>query len=93
MSLPRITAPYRTVVTDRHGRPRTIVAGRRRLAVTAVEIVREEVAAYPIEEGPRTLFIVRAGARRFRVVHRHQERRWLVEALAGDPAVALTSAA
>jgi len=83
----------RTVDADRQGRPRAIMAGQDRLAITAVEVVREEIAAYPLEEGPRTLFIVRAGGRRFRVVRRHRERRWLVEALAGDALSGLTTAA
>lgn len=83
----------RAVEADRRGLPRTIVVGPHRLSITAVELVREEVAAYPIEDGPRTLFIVRAGGRRFRVVHQHRERRWLVEPLARSPLPFLTSAA
>jgi hypothetical protein len=93
MSPLRIASPDRTVVADRWGRPRSIIAGKHRLPVTAVEVVREEVAAYPISDGPRTLFIVRAGGRRFRVIHRHQERRWLVEAVAVAPGMAFPSAA
>lgn len=93
MSLLRIPGPERTVVADRHGRPRSIIVGKERLAVTAVEAVREEVAAYPRGGGPRTLFIIRAGRRRFRLVHQHQDRRWLVEALAAGPSMSLTTAA
>ena len=83
----------RTVEADRQGLPRAIVVGPNRLPITAVEVVREEVAAYPVEEGPRTLFIVRAGGQRFRVVHQHRERRWRVESLAGSWVPLLTSAA
>lgn len=93
MSLLRIPAPDRTVVADRRGRPRSIVFGTHRLPVTELEVVREEVAAYPVGDGPRTLFVVRAGGRRFRVVHRHQERRWLVEALSPAPGMPVSTAA
>ena len=63
------------------GRPREIRDGPQRMTVTAVESVRDETAAYPIGSGPRTLFIVRSGSERFRLVHMQRERRWLVEAL------------
>jgi hypothetical protein len=63
------------------GRPRTIHIGGSRLPVTALEVVREETAAYPLEVGPRTVFVVRAGPRRFRLVHSIRDRRWHVEEL------------
>lgn len=68
------------------GRPREIRAAGRRLAVTALEAVRDETAAYPVETGPRTVFIVQARERRYRLVHLIRDRRWTVEELNGHGA-------
>lgn len=61
------------------GRPREIRAGGQRLAVSAVEWVRDETAAYSLESGPRTVFVITAADRRYRLVHLLRDRRWTVE--------------
>jgi hypothetical protein len=68
------------------GRPHEIRAAGQRLAVTALESVRDETAAYPIETGPRTVFVVQARDRRYRLVHLIRDRRWTVEELGGSAA-------
>jgi hypothetical protein len=68
------------------GRPREIRAGGERLLVTSVEAVRDETAAYPLESGPRTVFVVRARDRRYRLVHLLRDGRWTVQELAAQGA-------
>lgn len=63
------------------GRPREIRASGERLTVSALEAVRDETAAYPLESGPRTVFVVQAGGRRFRLIHLIRDRRWTLETL------------
>ena len=63
------------------GRPREIRAHGERIAVSVLEVVRDETAAYPVASGPRTVFVVRAGTRRFRLVHLTRDRRWTAEEL------------
>jgi hypothetical protein len=70
------------VATDAAGRPREIRTAGQRLPVTALESVRDETAAYPLETGPRTVFVVHAAGSRFRLVHQLRDRRWTVERLA-----------
>lgn len=74
------------------GRPREIRTDGQRLPVTALESVRDETSAYPLESGPRTVFVVRATNRRFRLIHLLDDRRWTIEDLGGSSA-ALASAA
>ncbi len=72
-----------SVVVERHtGRPREIRDRGERLAVTALETMRDETAAYALETGPRRVFVVRAGGRRYRLVHLLGAERWSVERLA-----------
>lgn len=70
------------------GRPREIRTDGQRLAVTALESVRDETSAYPLESGPRTVFVVRAADRRFRLIHQLDDRRWTIEDLGGRSALA-----
>lgn len=70
------------------GRPREIRTGGQRLAVTALESVRDETSAYPLRAGPRTVFVVRAAGRRFRLVHQLDHRRWTIEDLGTHPQLA-----
>lgn len=63
------------------GRPREIRTGGQRLAVTGLESVRDETAAYPLDSGPRTVFVVTASDRRYRLIHLLRDRRWTVEEL------------
>jgi hypothetical protein len=69
------------VLVDSAGRPREIRIAGQRLTVTDLETVREETAAYPHGTGPRRVFIVGAGRRRYRLVHLLRGRRWTVEEL------------
>jgi hypothetical protein len=69
-------------VDGRSGRPLEIRAEGERRRVTDVEAVRDETAAYPLQTGPRTVFVVRSHERRYRLIHLLGERRWTVEELA-----------
>lgn len=66
-----------------NGRPRTVRIGPDEVRVVAVERIRDESAAYPASEGPRTVFVVRTLRARLRLAFRHRDRRWLMEAI--DP--------
>ena len=70
------------------GRPREIRTDGQRLAVTALESVRDETSAYSLRTGPRTVFVVRAAGRRFRLIYRLDDRRWTIEDLGTGPALA-----
>ena len=87
-----LTAATTTVATDAAGRPREIRTDGQRLAVTALESVRDETAAYPVATGPRTVFVVSVAERRYRLIHLLRSRRWMVEEL-GAPRSALAHAA
>lgn len=80
------------VAVDDAGRPQEIRSGGERLPVSELEAVRDETAAYPMETGPRTVFVVRAAGRRYRLVHLQWQRRWTVEEL-GSLRSGLSSAA
>ena len=54
--------------------------------------VRDETAAYPQGSGPRTVFVVRAGGRRYRLVHLIRDRCWTLEEI-GAQAAGLSRAA
>ncbi len=77
--------PMEVAVTcDRlSGRPRAVRVGPEEVGVVAVERIRDESAAYPVLEGPRTVFVVRTRQARLRLAFRHRDRRWLMEAI--DP--------
>ncbi len=75
-----------SVATDGSGRPREIRAEGRRLRVTDLVSVRDETAAHPVESGPRTVFVVGAAGRRYRLVHLLRDRRWTVEELGAQHA-------
>jgi hypothetical protein len=64
------------------GRPREIRTQGVRLAVTELEAIRDETAAYPLESGPRTVFVVRTRERRYRLIHLLRDERWMIEELA-----------
>lgn len=70
------------------GRPREIRTDGRRLAVTALESVRDETSAYSLHTGPRTVFVVHAAGRRYRLIHQLDERRWIIEDLGTRPLLA-----
>jgi hypothetical protein len=82
MAMIRITPLEVRVRTDWFdGRPRSIRIDRATVPVLAVEAVRRESAAHPIQTGPRTLFRVRTPEARYALSYEHRRRRWLVEAL------------
>ena len=70
------------------GRPREIRTDGQRLAVTALESVRDETLAYSLRTGPRTVFVVHAAGRRYRLTHRLDDRRWTIEDLGTRPLLA-----
>lgn len=70
------------------GRPREIRADGQRMAVTALESVRDETSAYSLRTGPRTVFVVQAAGRRFRLIHQLDDRRWSIEDLGMPPVLA-----
>lgn len=73
-----------SVACDRTtGSPVSLHVGPDEVGVLAVERVRNESAAYPAHEGPRTVFVVRTARARIRLAFRHRERRWLMEGI--DP--------
>lgn len=63
------------------GRPLEITWGDQRLEVTRVLGVRDETAAYPALQGPRTIFEVATPLARLTLTYRHRTRRWAIEAL------------
>ena len=74
------------------GAPRTVRAAGDLFDVLEVVRVRDESKAYPMGEGPRTLFVVRTGSARLRLAFGHRDRRWSVVGV--DPmAETLASAA
>lgn len=87
-----LSAATTTVATDAAGRPREIRTDGQRLSVTALESIRDETAAYPVETGPRTVFVVSAAERRYRLVRSSRTRRWMVEEIT-SPRTALARAA
>jgi hypothetical protein len=87
--------PIRSVVVSvdgASGRPREIRAQGVRRAVTALEAVRDEIAAYPPQTGPRRVFLVRSHERRYRLVHLLRDGRWTVEELRSGEAAFSTAA-
>lgn len=86
-----IPASTSVTVDTATGRPREIRTDGQRLAVTALESVRDETLAYSLQTGPRTVFVVHAAGRRYRLTHRLDDRRWTIEDLGTRPL--LTTAA
>lgn len=63
------------------GRPREVTWGAERLPITRLAVVREEVSAYPVISGPRTLFEVDTPLARLSLTFQHRSRRWTVTGL------------
>jgi hypothetical protein len=70
------------------GRPRSIRVADEDVPVVRIEQVRDESAAYPAAQGPRTIFDVRTPDARLRLSFEHRRRRWLLEALETDEKLA-----
>jgi len=63
------------------GRPRQIRIARERVPVIEIAQVRDELAAYPVETGPRRIFDVLTPDARLRLAFEKRRRRWLLEGL------------
>jgi hypothetical protein len=63
------------------GRPKAIRVARERVPVIEIEQVRDELAAYPAERGPRRIFEVLTPDTRLRLAYERRRRRWLLEGL------------
>jgi len=63
------------------GRPRSIRMAHERVPVIEIAQVRDELAAYPIESGPRRIFDVKTPDARLRLAFEKRRRRWLLEGL------------
>jgi hypothetical protein len=63
------------------GRPRGIRMGHERVPVIEIAQVRDELAAYPVERGPRRIFEVRTPDARLRLAFEKRRKRWLLEGL------------
>ena len=63
------------------GRPRQIRIARERVPVIEIDQIRDELAAYPAERGPRRIFDVRTPDARLRLAFDKRRRRWLLEGL------------
>jgi hypothetical protein len=61
------------------GRPRSIRTAHERVPVIEISQVRDELAAYPVERGPRRIFDVRTPDARLRLAFEKRRRRWLLE--------------
>lgn len=85
MALKQITpVPVRVRWNPRQARPASVRLGDRRLEVIDLKAVRDEMAAYPAERGPRVTFLIQTDAGEASLVFDGRRRRWYVEAL--DPA-------
>ena len=82
MAIVRVTPTQVDVSTGLFdGRPRSIRMARERVPVIMIENVRDELAAYPQERGPRRIFEVRTPDARLRLSFERRHRRWLLEGL------------
>ena len=82
MAIVRVTPTEVDVATGLFdGRPRFIRVARERVPVIEIANVRDELAAYPVERGPRRIFEVRTPDARLRLAFERRRRRWLLEGL------------
>lgn len=82
MAIVRVTPTQVHVSTGLFdGRPRSIRVARERVPVIEIANVRDELAAYPVERGPRRIFEVRTPDARLRLAFERRSRRWLLEGL------------
>ena len=82
MAIVRVTPTEVDVSTGLFdGRPRTVRVARQRVPVIEIANVRDELAAYPAERGPRRIFEVRTADARLRLAYERRRRRWLLEGL------------
>jgi hypothetical protein len=82
MAIVRVTPTQVDVTTGMFdGKPRTIRFANERVPVIEIANVRDELAAYPVERGPRRIFEVRTPDARLRLAFESRRRRWLLEGL------------
>lgn len=82
MAIVRVTPTEVEVSTGLFdGRPRSIRVAHERVPVIEIANVRDELAAYPAERGPRRIFEVRTADARLRLSYEKRRRRWLLEGL------------
>jgi hypothetical protein len=82
MAMTHITPVRARVQWDRRtDRPASVNVGERRLTVTAVDSVRDEMSAYPRERGPRVTFLLETDGGQASLVFDARRRRWYLEAL------------
>lgn len=82
MALVKINPVPAHVSWDRGAaRPLQIRLGDRRLAVTGLKAVRDEMAAYPAERGPRVTYLVDTERGEASLVFDARRRRWFLEAI------------
>ena len=62
------------------GRPRSVVLDDQRVPVLGIAQVRDELAAYPADRGPRRIFDVQTPGALVRLSFERRRRRWLLEA-------------
>lgn len=63
------------------GRPRSVVLEDQRVPVLSISQIRDELAAYPADRGPRRIYDVRTPQARVRLSFERRRRRWFMEAL------------
>lgn len=81
MAMTKINPTLARVRWDRRQqRPATVEVGSRRLQVTAVDSIRDETSAYPVDRGPRLTYVVETDAGQASLVYDGRRRRWFVEA-------------
>ncbi|MDP8905031.1 MAG: hypothetical protein M3N29_06920 [Chloroflexota bacterium] len=61
------------------GRPRSVFVGDEHVPVIRIDQVRDELAAYPADRGPRRIFDVRTPGARLRLSFERRRRRWVLE--------------
>ena len=82
MAIVRVTPTEIDVKTGLFDRkPRQIRLANENIPVIEIAQVRDELAAYPIELGPRRIFEVRTPDARLRLAFEKRGRRWLLEGL------------
>ncbi len=82
MALTKITPTEARVRWDRRqARPSTVRVGGRQLTVIALDAIRDETAAYPVERGPRITYLVETDGGQASLVFDGRRRRWFVDAL------------
>lgn len=82
MAMTHITPIRARVQWDREtDRPSSVEVGERRLHVLGIDSVRDEMAAYPRDRGPRVKFVLATDRGQASLVFDGRQRRWYVEAL------------